>query len=60
MRQVEIDGVINGKAALYAIGGIKYKDAFGETRTTKYKLFSGGPIGLSESMTAWKDGNDYD
>jgi len=59
LRQIEIDGINSGRAALYAFGEISYEDAFGKIRTTKYKLFSGGPLGLTDSMAPWKDGNEY-
>lgn len=54
-----IEKLKNGTHAIYVIGSIQYEDAFGKTRTTKYKMYSGGNIGLSEGMAACDDGNDY-
>lgn len=52
MRQCEIDGLIKGEVALYIIGKITYKDAFGQERVTEYRLFCGGPIGIEDGKTA--------
>jgi hypothetical protein len=60
LTDADIAALIKGDAAIYVVGEIHYDDAFGKNRTTTYKLFAGGPIGIGNGdMTAYDDGNDY-
>jgi hypothetical protein len=58
--QQHIDDLVSGGAAIYVVGEVRYKDAFGKKRITKYKVFAGGAIGLrSSGMAPYHEGNDY-
>jgi len=35
------EAVLSGKSAVYAVGEVKYTDAFGRARFTKYRLVHG-------------------
>lgn len=55
----EFAGLENGTHALVAHGEIRYKDAFGKARWTKYRYFVGGPFGLQGvAMGQHAEGND--
>lgn len=50
--------VINGIKAIYVYGVIEYEDAFGVTRTTKFRYMCGGDSGVSAgAMYACHEGN---
>jgi hypothetical protein len=46
-----------GTHAIYLAGEIKYIDAFGKARETQFVLFTGGPLGASDSLAAYREGN---
>jgi hypothetical protein len=51
----------SGTHALFVYGEVGYKDIFGETRTFKYRYFTGGPIGIRGlNLVAHEEGNDAD
>jgi hypothetical protein len=39
-----------GTHAIFVYGEIRYKDVFGESQTTHYRFFTGGPIGLKRGV----------
>jgi hypothetical protein len=53
-----LDELSKGMLAIYVTGEIRYRDAFKKKRRTRYLLYSGGSIGLSGQLAAYKDGND--
>jgi len=51
--------ITNGTAALYVYGEIRYRDAFGQDRWTRYRLMRGGNVGVSPTtMTTTEEGNE--
>lgn len=57
----EISDLRAGKAAIYVYGEIRYKDAFGKERFTKYRLMhhvGQGAIGVSTGLTFADEGNE--
>jgi hypothetical protein len=60
MQKHEIAGLIEGKFAVYAAGTITYTDVFATVHTTKYLLFTGGPVGKRDRMAAYMTGNTAD
>jgi hypothetical protein len=51
----------SGKAAVFAVGEITYKDSFGKPHFTKYRLIHGGDAMLAEGkLGAAKEGNEAD
>lgn len=49
-----------GTWALYAFGEVRYKDIFGESHMTKYRLFMGGEAGMDIGLIAYHEGNESD
>lgn len=49
----------NGTLALYVYGEIRYRDAFGRNRSTKYRMIRGGNVGVrATTMTTTEEGNE--
>jgi hypothetical protein len=44
--EAERQEIIAGTKALYVFGIVTYRDAFGKTRTTHYRLIQGGRVGI--------------
>lgn len=58
LQAFEIDGLAKGDIAIYVIGRIRYRDAFGKSRITDYRFFYGGPLGITDgAMAAYSEGN---
>jgi hypothetical protein len=59
---VMVQEVLDGKAAIFLVGEITYKDIFQKRRTTKLQFIYGGPKGAHPGgfMTVDKTGNDAD
>jgi hypothetical protein len=53
-----LDELSKGMLAIYVTGEIRYRDAFKKKCCTRYLLYSGGSIGFSGQLAAYKDGND--
>ena len=47
----------NDNYAFYVIGTVSYLDVFRHPQTTKYRLFTGGPLGLEKVMASDGNGN---
>lgn len=57
----DIEAITNGSRAIVIHGAVKYRDAFDKTRTTRYRYFMGGPIGLRGTrLSAHDEGNEAD
>jgi hypothetical protein len=55
----EKKGIIEGVGAIYVYGEIRYKDAFGKRRWTRYRLMMGGPVGIRGGQLAGcEEGNE--
>ncbi len=51
----------SGKKAIFVFGEIRYRDAFGNDRFTRYRFYTGGPLGvMGPSLAAHTDGNEAD
>ena len=60
---LEISDLRAGNAAIYVYGEIRYKDAFGKRRFTKYRLMhhvAQGAIGVNTGLTFADEGNEAD
>lgn len=56
----EYNGLRSGALALVFFGEVRYLDAFGENRITRYRFFTGGGMGLRGiSLGEDDDGNSY-
>jgi hypothetical protein len=53
-----LDELSKGMLAIYVVGEIRYRDAFKKKWRTRYLLYSGGSIGLSGRLAAYKEWND--
>ncbi len=53
-----LDELSKGMLAIYVAGEVRYRDAFKKKWRTRYLLYSGGSIGLSGKLAAYKEGND--
>jgi hypothetical protein len=51
--------VLENRAAIYVYGEVQYADAFGERRTTKYRLMSSGQGHVLGLYRACSEGNEY-
>jgi len=59
LTHTEYNALSGGTHALVAHGEIRYKDAFGKSRWTKYRYFVGGPFGIQGFATGQHaEGND--
>lgn len=58
----EIGRIRDGHAAIYFIGVIEYRDAFGHERITKFRRLFGGYAGVNDqgAMATDKEGNESD
>lgn len=59
----QIAGIRNGTQAIYVYGHIKYRDTFGASHWTKYRLMHNiisGNIGISTDLTYCEEGNEAD
>jgi hypothetical protein len=57
----EVGDLKRGTKAIYVFGYIKYRDAFGRRRRTRYRLMHGnmsGGIGITTELTICDAGND--
>jgi hypothetical protein len=55
----EMRGILAGSHALVVHGEIRYRDAFGKRRWTKYRFFVGGAYGIQAlGMGQHEDGNE--
>lgn len=53
------DGVVAGEAAIYIVGRISYRDAYGIDRVTNFRLLCSGPDGINDGRTSvTQEGND--
>ncbi len=65
LTQRDVDCLLSGKFALFAVGEVAYIDCFGKSRFTKYCLFTGGkvndgrvvPLGSSSSYITGNECN---
>jgi hypothetical protein len=50
----------NGQGVIFVYGEIRYVDAFGQNRWTKFRFMMGGPVGVRPGgpMVACEEGND--
>jgi hypothetical protein len=56
----EYNGLRSGTLALVFFGEVRYLDAFGENRITRYRFFTGGGMGLRGiSLSEHDGGNSY-
>lgn len=46
-----------GTHAIYLAGEIRYLDAFEKARETQFVLFTGGPLGASDALAPYREGN---
>jgi hypothetical protein len=60
----QIQGLNNGKMAIYCYGEIRYKDAFKKTRFTRYRCMYATPhcgiIGIGTDLVYCEEGNEAD
>jgi hypothetical protein len=49
-----------GDGAIYVFGGIRYRDAFKQPRTTKYRMFSSGEKMAIDQFAPYHTGNEAD
>ena len=51
----------DGNAVIYLYGEVRYVDAFGHRRVTKYRHMMGGPVGVTPggSLVACEKGNEF-
>ena len=55
----EKKGIIEGVGAIYVYGEIRYRDAFGKRRWTRYRFMMGGPVGIRGGQLAGcEEGNE--
>lgn len=58
LRQIEIDAVNAGSAAIYCFGVVKYRDIFGDPHQTDFSLMIGGDLGgYPDNLKVTKTGN---
>lgn len=58
LRQVEIDAINAGTAAIYCFGVVKYRDIFGEPQQTDFSLMMGGDLGgYPDNLRVTETGN---
>jgi hypothetical protein len=56
----EYQGLTNERLAIFFFGEVRYLDAFGKRRVTRYRFFSGGQMGLRGTTLGEHDGgNSY-
>jgi len=59
LTQEEKRGLANKQLAFYVYGEIRYRDIFGRKQWTKYRLMTGGPVGVSGSVLfGCEEGNE--
>lgn len=60
LSQQERQALINGQLVIYVYGEVRYFDAFGQRRWTKYRFMMGGPVGIRPGgqLVACEDGNE--
>jgi hypothetical protein len=58
LTEAQITDILAGTVAIYAVGEIRYVDAFRKKRLTKFRLFSGATIGRPGEMATHQSGND--
>ncbi len=58
--KLQADALDAGKAAIYVIGEIRYRDAFGIEQHTRFKKYYGGDTKLNPNgvLYSWPDGNE--
>jgi hypothetical protein len=54
----EMDDVINGSAAVYLYGEVRYRDAFDQPRFTKYRMFCNGDALSLDRFSPYVDGDE--
>lgn len=57
LTEASYGGLFNKTHALYVVGEIRYRDAFGVDRETDFLLFTGGPIGVQQNLATYITGN---
>jgi hypothetical protein len=57
LNTVTLAALQNRSHALYLVGEIRYKDAFGKRRETDFVLFCTGPMVATSTMASFETGN---
>ena len=56
----DLEHIKAGRKMIYAFGEIRYRDVFGQSHSTKFRLMHGGPRTQEKLFTICPEGNDAD
>jgi hypothetical protein len=59
LTDTDIEALHEGHYAIFVYGEVRYKDAFGKDRVSRYRYFTGGATGLrGPELAAHDEGNE--